>query len=73
MKLRSILLAAAIVMTPLAAYAASQLSDFPLAERIKAKIESGKPLDIYVSYHDSPTSSRHSSSQALKRRARKTR
>ena len=52
MKLRSIFLAAAIVMTPLAAFAASQLSDFPLADRIKAKIESGKPLDIYVSYHD---------------------
>ena len=51
-KLRSIFFAAAIVMTPLAAYAASQLSDFPIADRIKAKIESGKPLDIYVSYHD---------------------
>ena len=52
MKLRSIFLAAAIAMTPLAGYAASQLSDFQLADRIKAKIESGKPLDIYVSYHD---------------------
>ena len=52
MKLRSIFLAAVIAMTPLASYAASQLSDFPLAEQIKAKIKSGKPLDIYVSYHD---------------------
>lgn len=52
MKLRSVFLAAAIAMAPLPSYAASQLSDFPLAERIKAKIESGKPLDIYVSYHD---------------------
>ena len=52
MKVRSILLAAAIAMATLSAYPASQLSDFPLADRIKAKIESGKPLDIYVSYHD---------------------
>ncbi len=52
MKLGSIFLAAAIALTPLASYAASQLSNFPLADRIKAKIDSGKPLDIYVSYHD---------------------
>ena len=52
MKLRSIFLAAVIAMTPLAGYAASQLSDFQLADRIKSKIESGKPLNIYVSYHD---------------------
>ena len=52
MKLGHIILAAAIGLTPLAGYAASKLSDFPLADRIKAKVESGKPLDIYVSYHD---------------------
>jgi simple sugar transport system substrate-binding protein len=52
MRIRTIFLAAAIAMTPLLGYPASQLSDFPLADRIKAKIESGKPLDIYVSYHD---------------------
>ena len=32
--------------------AGRKLSDFPLADRIKAKVDSGKPLDIYVSYHD---------------------
>jgi simple sugar transport system substrate-binding protein/ribose transport system substrate-binding protein len=52
MRIRTIFLAAAIAMTPLVGYPASQLSDFPLADRIKAKIDSGKPLDIYVSYHD---------------------
>jgi len=31
---------------------ASKLSDFPLADRIKADVASGKPLEIYVSYHD---------------------
>jgi simple sugar transport system substrate-binding protein len=51
MKIRSILIAAAIAMAPLLGYSA-QLSDFQLADRIKAKIDSGKPLDIYVSYHD---------------------
>ena len=29
-----------------------KVSDFPLADRIKEKVASGKPLDIYVSYHD---------------------
>jgi len=33
-------------------FAAQKVSDFPLADRIKAKISSGAPLDIYVSYHD---------------------
>ena len=45
--------------------------DFSLADRIKAKVESGKPLDIYVSYHD--VSSRRSSSPACRRPARRTR
>ena len=39
-------------VAPLSARPRSKLSDFPLADRIKAKIDSGKPLDIYVSYHD---------------------
>ena len=52
MKLRTFFLSAAVVLTPLASQAASKLSDFALADRIKAKIASGEPLDIYVSYHD---------------------
>jgi simple sugar transport system substrate-binding protein len=52
MKFRHIILAAAVSLLPFAGQAASKLSDFPLADRIKAKIESGKPLQIYVSYHD---------------------
>ncbi|MCW6510931.1 sugar ABC transporter substrate-binding protein [Lichenifustis flavocetrariae] len=52
MKLRNVLLTAAIVLLPLSSQAATKLGDFPLADRIKAKIDSGKPLDIYVSYHD---------------------
>jgi simple sugar transport system substrate-binding protein len=52
MKLRVALLALAVTLAPLAAHAEQKLSDFPLADRIKAKIDSGKPLDIYVSYHD---------------------
>jgi simple sugar transport system substrate-binding protein len=31
---------------------AKSVKDFPLAERIAAKVKSGEPLDIYVSYHD---------------------
>ena len=31
---------------------AKNVKDFPLAERIAAKVKSGEPLDIYVSYHD---------------------
>ena len=52
MKLRNVLLTAMVALLPLSSQAATKLSDFPLADRIKAKIESGKPLDIYVSYHD---------------------
>ena len=52
MKLRHIVLAAALSLLPLSSQAASSLSDFPLADRIKAKVASGKPLEIYVSYHD---------------------
>jgi simple sugar transport system substrate-binding protein len=52
MKFRHIILAAVVSLLPISGQAASKLSDFPLADRIKAKIESGKPLEIYVSYHD---------------------
>ncbi len=52
MDFKILLLAAATVLLPLSAHAESKLSDFPLADRIKAKIASGQPLDIYVSYHD---------------------
>jgi simple sugar transport system substrate-binding protein/ribose transport system substrate-binding protein len=52
MKIRHLVLAAAVSLLPLSGHAESKLSDFPLADRIKAKIASGKPLDIYVSYHD---------------------
>ncbi|MER8826672.1 sugar ABC transporter substrate-binding protein [Mesorhizobium sp. M0938] len=52
MKLRHIILAAALSLLPLSAHAGAKLTDFALAERIKAKIAAGAPLDIYVSYHD---------------------
>lgn len=53
MKLRHVILATALCLWPLAhAAAESKLADFPLAERIKAKVAAGQPLDIYVSYHD---------------------
>jgi simple sugar transport system substrate-binding protein/ribose transport system substrate-binding protein len=52
MKLRHVILAAALGLLPLQASAESKLADFPLAERIKAKVDAGQPLDIYVSYHD---------------------
>lgn len=53
MKLRHLLLAAAISLVPLtAAQAEQKLADFPLAERIKAKIAAGEKLDFYVSYQD---------------------
>lgn len=52
MKIRHLLLAAVLSLMPLSAYAETKLADFNLAERIKTKIESGQPLDIYVSYHD---------------------
>ncbi|MGD9915192.1 MAG: sugar ABC transporter substrate-binding protein [Rhizobiaceae bacterium] len=52
MKLRHILLAAALTLVPLSAHAEQKLADFPLAERIKAKIAAGEKLDLYVSYQD---------------------
>lgn len=53
MKLRHVILATALCLLPLQqASAESKLADFPLAERIKAKVAAGQPLDIYVSYHD---------------------
>ena len=52
MKFRHAILAAAISLLPLSAHAESKLADFALAERIKAKIAAGEPLEIYVSYHD---------------------
>ncbi|CDX49086.1 Periplasmic binding protein/LacI transcriptional regulator [Mesorhizobium plurifarium] len=52
MKIRHVILAAALSLLPALAHAEAKLADFPLAERIKAKIAAGQPLDIYVSYHD---------------------
>jgi simple sugar transport system substrate-binding protein len=52
MRTRHLILAAALSLLPLSAHAESKPADFPLAERIKAKVASGQPLDIYVSYHD---------------------
>ena len=52
MKLKHLLLAAALSVVPLSAHAEAKLADFKLAERIKAKVDAGQPLDIYVSYHD---------------------
>ena len=52
MKFRNILLAATIALLPLAAHAEQKLADFKLADRIKAKIDAGKTLDFFVSYHD---------------------
>lgn len=53
MKLRHVILATALSLWPLQqASAESKLADFPLAERIKAKVAAGTPLDLYVSYHD---------------------
>jgi len=50
------LLLAPLAMTALLATAsaddAKNVKDFPLAERIAAKVKAGEPLDIYVSYHD---------------------
>ena len=51
MNIKGLLLTVAMLV-PLSAHAESKLSDFPLADRIRAKVASGKPLDIYVSYHD---------------------
>jgi simple sugar transport system substrate-binding protein/ribose transport system substrate-binding protein len=52
MKIRHLILAAALSLLPALAHAEAKLADFSLAERIKAKIAAGQPLDIYVSYHD---------------------
>ena len=52
MKIVQAALAAAIAMMPIAGHAASDSATFHLADRIKAKVDSGKPLAIYVSYHD---------------------
>jgi simple sugar transport system substrate-binding protein len=52
MKFRHLLLAAALSLAPLCAHAEAKLADFKLAERIKAKIDAGQTLDLYVSYQD---------------------
>ncbi|MBN9257111.1 MULTISPECIES: sugar ABC transporter substrate-binding protein [unclassified Mesorhizobium] len=52
MKIRHVILAAALSLLPALAHAEAKLADFSLADRIKAKIAAGQPLDIYVSYHD---------------------
>lgn len=52
MKLRNLLLAAALTLLPLSVHAEQKLADFKLAERIKAKIDAGQTLDLYVSYQD---------------------
>jgi simple sugar transport system substrate-binding protein len=52
MKLRHLILAAALSLVPLSAHAEQKLSDFKLADRIKAKLDAGQTLDLYVSYQD---------------------
>ena len=52
MKFRHLLLAAALGLVPICAHAEAKLSDFKLAERIKAKIDAGQTLELYVSYQD---------------------
>src|SRR5687767_1441521 len=52
MKLKYAFLAAAFSLLPYSAHAEAKLTDFALADRIKAKINAGETLDIYVSYHD---------------------
>lgn len=52
MKIRHVILAAALSLLPALAHAEAKLADFSLADRIKAKLAAGQPLDIYVSYHD---------------------
>jgi simple sugar transport system substrate-binding protein/ribose transport system substrate-binding protein len=52
MKLRHLILAAAVSLIPLSAHADQKLADFKLAERIKTKIAAGEKLDFYVSYQD---------------------
>ncbi len=53
MKIAALMVVAAALL-PLSAKADGpvKVSDFPLADRIKAKVASGKPLHIYASYHD---------------------
>src|SRR5277367_6690565 len=53
MKIAALMVVAAALL-PLSAKADGpvKVSDFPLADRVKEKVASGKPLDIYVSYHD---------------------
>lgn len=52
MKFRYLLLASILSLVPIAAHAQAKLADFDLADRIKAKIDAGQSLDLYVSYHD---------------------
>lgn len=52
MQARHFIFTVALCLLPLKAGAEAKLDGFPLAERIKAKVEAGQPLDIYVSYHD---------------------
>ncbi|HEV7254682.1 MAG TPA: sugar ABC transporter substrate-binding protein [Mesorhizobium sp.] len=52
MRLKHLFVAAALAVLPLSAAAQSKLADFPLADRIKAKVDAGEKLTIYVSYHD---------------------
>ena len=52
MKIRHVIFAAALSLLPALAHAEAKLADFSLADRIKAKIAAGQPLDIYVSYRD---------------------
>src|SRR5271167_4131589 len=53
MKIAALMVVAAALLPVLAkADGPAKVSDFPLADRIKEKVASGKPLDIYVSYHD---------------------
>src|ERR1700752_1520401 len=52
MKYGNLIIAAAICLLPVAAQAEVKLADFKLADRIKAKIDAGQTLDLYVSYQD---------------------
>lgn len=52
MNVKAMMVVAAATLLPLSAYADASLTNFPLAPRIKQEIADGKPLNIYVSYHD---------------------
>lgn len=52
MKIRTIIATAVLCLLPAMAMAEAKLADFKLADRIKAKIDSGGKLDFYVSYQD---------------------